>query len=61
MWRREGEGELYLYAPYTQAEDFCDRDNYHCNFDYGHGVSRGSFSFIPGNLMISYTVMCPGK
>ena len=48
MWRREGEGELYLYAPYNQAEGFCDRDSYHCNFDYGHSVSRGSFSFIPG-------------
>ena len=48
MWRREGEGELYLYAPYTQADGFCDRDGYHCNFDYGHGVSRGSFNFHPG-------------
>lgn len=24
MWRREGEGTVYLYAPYDQAEGFCD-------------------------------------
>ena len=48
MWRREGEGELYLYAPYNQTEGFCERDGYHCNFDYGNSVSRGSFNWIPG-------------
>ena len=48
MWRREGDAELYLYAPYDQAEGFCDRPNYHCNFDYGNSVERGCFVFQPG-------------
>lgn len=48
MWRRDGDGELYLYAPHAQAEGFCDRENYHCNLDYGNGVERGSFVFVPG-------------
>ena len=41
MWRREGEGTVYLYAPYNQAEGFCDRPGYHCNFDYGNDIARG--------------------
>lgn len=48
MWRRDGDGELYLYAPHAQAEGFCDRPNYHCNLDYGNSVERGSFVFQPG-------------
>ena len=48
MWRREGDAELYLYAPYTQAAGFCERPNYHCNFDYGNSVERGCFVFQPG-------------
>jgi hypothetical protein len=48
MWRANGDGEVYLYAPYDQADGFCDRPNYFCNFDYGHGVEKGSFTFSPG-------------
>ena len=45
MWRRQGDGEVYLYAPYHQAADFCDRPGYHCNYDYGNSVARGSWRF----------------
>ena len=72
MWRRDGDGTVYLYAPYnqqgvrgnytpskyfkiiiksscghpnTQADGFCDRPNYHCNFDYGNDIERGAWRF----------------
>merc|ERR1719394_134038 len=47
MWRREGDGTVYLYAPYNQADGFCDRPGYHCNFDYGSDISRGAWRFEP--------------
>ncbi|CAH1788472.1 unnamed protein product [Owenia fusiformis] len=48
MWRRNGDGEVYLYTPMTQASDFCRRPRVHCNFVYGHSVGRGSFRFRKG-------------
>ena len=48
MWRAGGDAELYLYAPYDQSDGFCERENYHCNFDKGHSVNRGCFVIQPG-------------
>ncbi|CAH1791940.1 unnamed protein product [Owenia fusiformis] len=48
MWRRDGDGEIYLYSGADQASDFCDRPGNHCNYDFGHSVGRGSFRFNRG-------------
>ena len=41
MWREEGAAELYFYSPVEQIDGFCDRDNYSCNYKYGHGINKG--------------------
>lgn len=49
MWRQDGAGELYLYAPKTkQTVALCAAKGSHCNADYGLSVGRGSFNFTPG-------------
>ncbi|KAI1791522.1 hypothetical protein LXA43DRAFT_1082589 [Ganoderma leucocontextum] len=51
MWRGEGVGELYLYAPKDkQTRAFCATPPLSlCDSDYGLSIGRGSFRFAAGN------------
>ncbi|TRM70051.1 polysaccharide lyase family 14 protein [Schizophyllum amplum] len=46
MWRTEGAGEVYAYAPET--ESLCEQDDIICNDDYGVSMGRGRFGFQAG-------------
>ncbi|XP_064603611.1 uncharacterized protein LOC135469024 [Liolophura sinensis] len=48
MFRREGDGEVYFYAPHDQESNFCDRDNVICNFNKGHSLGRGTWRYKKG-------------
>lgn len=50
MWRREGEGEAYLYVPRdVQHPSLCRQPPYtKCDPDSGISLCRGAFRFIPG-------------
>ncbi|KAJ3081506.1 hypothetical protein HK102_002308 [Quaeritorhiza haematococci] len=49
MWRRNGDGEVYLYAnDKIQDRDWCDRPIIHCSPTYGTSVGRGSWRFSRG-------------
>ncbi|XP_064601303.1 uncharacterized protein LOC135467459 [Liolophura sinensis] len=48
MFRREGDGEVYFYAPQDQEPDFCERENVKCNFEKGHSMGRGTWRFKTG-------------
>ncbi|KAF7359122.1 hypothetical protein MSAN_01253700 [Mycena sanguinolenta] len=49
MWRPEGAGELYLYAPKDKQTDaLCDDPQSVCDAQYGLSVGRGSFSWLAG-------------
>lgn len=75
MWRRDGDGEAYIYAPDKQSSDFCTKyprcggwsGPIPCNFCDGRtGTSfgRGTFRFKRGEWQrISVTVVLndPGK
>uniref|UniRef100_A0A0W0G732 Putative polysaccharide lyase family 14 protein n=1 Tax=Moniliophthora roreri TaxID=221103 RepID=A0A0W0G732_MONRR len=58
MWRKDGQGELYLYAPKDkQTADLCNDFHSVCDAAYGLSVGRGSFSYTPGKwTRISQTV-----
>ncbi|KAF4598635.1 hypothetical protein EYR38_007041 [Pleurotus pulmonarius] len=45
MWRRNGNGEAYLYIP--KPNGLCDERSISCNDDFGISVSRGSFVLTP--------------
>ncbi|KIM49613.1 polysaccharide lyase family 14 protein, partial [Hebeloma cylindrosporum] len=50
MWRQNGAGELYLYAPKDkQTKDLCDDPQSVCDAAYGLSVGRGSFSWTAGS------------
>ncbi|KAJ3731652.1 hypothetical protein DFJ43DRAFT_1078400 [Lentinula guzmanii] len=50
MWRKGGQGELYLYAPKDkQTDSLCNDPQSVCDAAYGLSVGRGSFVFAPGN------------
>ncbi|XP_071098172.1 uncharacterized protein [Haliotis cracherodii] len=40
MWRSGGDGVVYAYIPDNQKSDFCDRNEVHCNYDYGNDIGR---------------------
>jgi hypothetical protein len=46
MWRTNGAGEIYAYIPETDG--LCKEKNIICNSDFGISMSRGSFTFAPG-------------
>ncbi|THU92114.1 hypothetical protein K435DRAFT_216899 [Dendrothele bispora CBS 962.96] len=46
MWRKEGEGEMYLYAPENnQTPELCEDPQSDCNVEYGFSLGRGSFNY----------------
>ncbi|PIL30691.1 hypothetical protein GSI_07395 [Ganoderma sinense ZZ0214-1] len=51
MWRQEGLGELYLYAPKDkQTKALCATPPLSiCDSEYGLSIGRGSFRFVAGN------------
>ncbi|KAI0792640.1 hypothetical protein C8Q75DRAFT_750682 [Abortiporus biennis] len=66
MWRSEGTGELYLYAPKDrQTESLCSTPPLSvCDADYGLSIGRGSFNFTPGawtNIRQTITLNTPGE
>ncbi|THV06941.1 hypothetical protein K435DRAFT_710665 [Dendrothele bispora CBS 962.96] len=49
MWREEGEGEMYLYAPKNnQTPELCEDPQSDCNVEYGFSLGRGSFNYKRG-------------
>ncbi|KDQ59754.1 polysaccharide lyase family 14 protein [Jaapia argillacea MUCL 33604] len=66
MWRKDGMGELYLYAPRTkQTDSFCHTPpQSYCDSSYGMSIGRGSFVFLPGHwttIKQTVTLNTPGK
>ncbi|KIK82254.1 polysaccharide lyase family 14 protein [Paxillus rubicundulus Ve08.2h10] len=65
MWRPNGVGELYLYAPKDkQSEALCADPQSVCDSSYGFSVGRGSFSFTAGdwtNLRQNVVLNTPGQ
>ncbi|KAJ7253318.1 hypothetical protein B0H12DRAFT_593648 [Mycena haematopus] len=49
MWRQQGAGELYLYAPKDkQTAALCNARGSFCDAEYGFSVGRGMFSWLAG-------------
>ncbi|KAJ7348903.1 polysaccharide lyase family 14 protein [Mycena albidolilacea] len=49
MWRQDGMGELYLYAPKDkQTRALCRDPQSECNADYGFSIGQKSFKWRPG-------------
>ncbi|KIY48217.1 polysaccharide lyase family 14 protein [Fistulina hepatica ATCC 64428] len=49
MWRQDGHGELYLYAPKDkQTNDLCNDKQSVCDASYGFSIGRGSFRWAAG-------------
>jgi hypothetical protein len=49
MWRRDGEGEVYIYVdPAKQAADFCTGPGTVCDAHAGTSLNRGRFTFKRG-------------
>ncbi|KAJ3759616.1 hypothetical protein EV360DRAFT_94053 [Lentinula raphanica] len=65
MWRSDGKGELYLYAPKDkQTESLCNNSQSVCDAAYGLSIGRGSFVFAPGNwttVRQTVTLNTPGQ
>jgi len=66
MWREDGAGELYLYAPKDmQTKALCQTPPFsYCDEDYGLSIGRGSFNFTPGawtTLRQTVTLNTPGQ
>ncbi|KAK0455169.1 uncharacterized protein EV420DRAFT_1336510, partial [Desarmillaria tabescens] len=65
MWRKDGEGELYLYAPKDkQTKALCNDPQSLCDVAYGFSIGRGSFVWARGDwTTVSQTVVLntPGK
>jgi hypothetical protein len=51
MFRQDGKGELYLYAPVgSQPKSVCNLPPYStCSADFGASLGRGSWTFARGN------------
>ncbi|KAH0830194.1 hypothetical protein J3R83DRAFT_1549 [Lanmaoa asiatica] len=50
MWRPQGVGELYLYAPKDkQTEALCADVGSVCDATYGFSIGRGAFNFTAGD------------
>ncbi|KAI8104897.1 hypothetical protein M9435_000074 [Picochlorum sp. BPE23] len=46
MWRRDGDGEIYLYSPKdTWTKDLCDTPGTRCNKNAGMSLMRGAFKY----------------
>jgi hypothetical protein len=46
MWRRDGDGEIYLYSPKdTWTKDLCDTPGTRCNTNAGMSLMRGAFKY----------------
>ncbi|KAI0085970.1 hypothetical protein BDY19DRAFT_895782 [Irpex rosettiformis] len=65
MWRAEGAGELYLYAPKDkQTKALCSAPPQSvCDQEYGLSISRGSFNFASGawtHVKQTVTLNTPG-
>ncbi|KAK0474751.1 hypothetical protein IW261DRAFT_1496877 [Armillaria novae-zelandiae] len=65
MWRKDGEGELYLYAPKDKQTDaLCNDPRSTCDVAYGFSIGRGSFAWARGGwTTVSQTVVLntPGR
>ncbi|KAJ7272831.1 hypothetical protein C8J57DRAFT_260128 [Mycena rebaudengoi] len=65
MWRRDGIGELYLYAPKDkQTNALCSDSKSVCDSAYGMSVGRGSFSYAAGawtTVLQTVQLNTPGK
>ncbi|KAH0584611.1 hypothetical protein H2248_010144 [Termitomyces sp. 'cryptogamus'] len=65
MWRKAGEGELYLYAPKDkQTTELCDDPRSVCDAKYGFSIGRGSFLWGAGrwtSVLQTVTLNTPGK
>ncbi|KAK0492094.1 hypothetical protein EDD18DRAFT_1310997 [Armillaria luteobubalina] len=65
MWRKDGEGELYLYAPKDKQTDaLCNDPRSTCDVAYGFSIGRGSFVWARGGwTTVSQTVVLntPGR
>ncbi|TFK25741.1 polysaccharide lyase family 14 protein, partial [Coprinopsis marcescibilis] len=65
MWRKDGLGELYLYAAKDKQTDaLCDAPTSVCDAAYGFSVGRGSFAWSAGAwTTVEQTVVLntPGK
>ncbi|KAG6817051.1 hypothetical protein H0H87_000463 [Tephrocybe sp. NHM501043] len=65
MWRKEGKGELYLYAPKDkQTEKLCGNRQSVCDAAYGLSVGRGSFTWGAGawtTVRQTVTLNTPGQ
>ncbi|KAF5362794.1 hypothetical protein D9757_011023 [Collybiopsis confluens] len=48
MWRKDGAGELYLYAPKMQSPSLCADPHNVCDQSYGYSIGRGTFYFARG-------------
>ena len=56
MWRRDGDGEIYLYSPKdTWSKDICDTPGTRCNTNAGMSLMRGSFKY-PRNEWIHIAI-----
>ncbi|KZP13818.1 polysaccharide lyase family 14 protein [Athelia psychrophila] len=65
MWRPNGMGELYLYAPKAkQTKALCADPRSVCDAAYGFSIGRGSFRYTAGgwtHLRQIVTLNTPGK
>ncbi|KAG6853099.1 hypothetical protein C0991_006902 [Blastosporella zonata] len=65
MWRKEGKGEMYLYAPKEkQTEELCRDPQSVCDATYGFSIGRGSFAWGAGawtTVRQTVTLNTPGK
>ncbi|KLO15741.1 hypothetical protein SCHPADRAFT_248092 [Schizopora paradoxa] len=66
MWRQDGAGELYLYAPKdAQTKSLCQTPPFsYCDEDYGLSIGRGSFNFSTDTwttLRQTVTLNTPGQ
>ncbi|KIM87363.1 polysaccharide lyase family 14 protein [Piloderma croceum F 1598] len=65
MWRPEGMGELYLYAPKAkQTHSLCSDPQSVCDATFGFSIGRGSFQYAAGGwTRVRQTVVLntPGK
>ncbi|KAH7890132.1 polysaccharide lyase family 14 protein [Phlebopus sp. FC_14] len=65
MWRENGAGELYLYAPKDKQTDaLCSDPQSVCDAAYGLSIGRGAFNFTAGvwtSLRQNVVLNTPGK
>ncbi|KAJ7063641.1 hypothetical protein C8F01DRAFT_85895 [Mycena amicta] len=65
MWRKNGQGELYLYADKDkQTSALCRAPGSECNAKYGFSIGRGSFSWATGmwtHVAQTVTLNTPGE